>query len=346
MTTYLTDYITLATKMTMGLPITLSIYSAVHNAKYPYGKTFDRVTVHELPSGNISELHDIKEIHSPVKKDVLNCPEVYGRLVRYQFGDEIYWRCRSSYPDLVDDTGNVICCKNGTFIRAKTGEAYIKGYHNPTEFECTSCPPGFVPGGKGKRGYNVQCVRDPCYPGKSVMTTSLHITLGYHSTLNTMTCMCPKGYVSCPGPAFSELDNSYICPRSTDRPICVEDPCDPYTLSYKKTVQLQAMAYYDHAKGNCVPNEGHIDLSKWIIGFYEGGPKRGVLSHFNLCSTVFNGYAGLAQVLRPTRTPEVPSQAWLKNEVSHISSKIDNDTHTGRKLYLNALTRRGQEYAL
>ncbi|CAN8025927.1 unnamed protein product, partial [Ixodes persulcatus] len=162
---------------------------------------------------------------------------------------------------------------------------YVPGYHDPHQFECKNCPPGFRAGKLGPNRLDTHCVRDPCFPGHSVFAEDIHVAAGYATTVGRDTCMCPLGYVACPGPAFRNEEVDYVCPHANraNTPVCVEDPCDPYCGSRKKIVELTAAAYYDHSLGNCKLTK-HADRDRMFIGFYDKGPARGHLSSYSICS--------------------------------------------------------------
>ncbi|EEC15122.1 hypothetical protein IscW_ISCW010844, partial [Ixodes scapularis] len=164
---------------------------------------------------------------------------------------------------------------------------YVPGYHDPRLFEGKNCPPGYVAGrlGGSSSRLNAHCLRDACFPGRSVVANQIHVAIGYASVFGKTTCMCPVGYVACPGPAFRNEDADYVCPHAnrSGTPVRVQDPCDPYCGSRKKTVDLQAAAYYDHSLGNCEMTK-YADRDRTFVGFYDKGPARGHLSSYSMCS--------------------------------------------------------------
>lgn len=186
------------------------------------------------------------------------CSSTFGNNVAHVVDGVVRWTCKSKYPGLVNDFGINISCRQGIFVHERTAMPYIPGFHDPLACRCSDCPAGFVETQTG-------CAKDSCYPGvrnwnKDSTTRAIYgevarnIKVNWHEyeaaafgQADGSTCLCPRGYVSCPGPAIESEELPYMCPMASEhhKPVCVPDPCN-------RGINLDNVSYYSHARRRCM----------------------------------------------------------------------------------------------
>lgn len=196
------------------------------------------------------------------QKPYVPCSSLYGNNVARVVDGIVQWSCESKYPGLVNNYGINVSCRQGIFVHEITNMPYVPGYHDPRECVCIQCPSGFVP-------TRTSCAKDSCYPGvrnwnkdaglraiygKATAYDTTDWELYEKASFGVDTCLCPRGYVSCPGPAFESSETAWVCPLAVkhNAPVCVPDPCS-------RGINDGNVAYYNHARRRCMMSSSPLE---------------------------------------------------------------------------------------